>query len=153
MSSPSNPWVKPQQAQPGLHPGHCRAFLPEPSLQTLWFLWDLESRACSLCVWPSELPGQHWPSLAMHFIDNNKATFEPGQDVWLLKSAPFQEWWQSTASPSNQQWNYFYYVWGRKNTRGNTGRALKQSKWWKWDQFMTSCFALIGDVWMYQEMK
>lgn len=33
------------------------------------------------------------------------------------------------------------------------GQLSKPSKWRKWDQFMTSSFALIGDVWMYQEIK
>lgn len=77
---------------------------------------------------------------------NNKMVLK---EMGRVSDSQIQLFWNNdgsaAASSSNKKNNCLHYVWGRKEHVGKRKDSF-QSKWWKWDQSMTSCFALIGDV-------
>lgn len=92
-----------------------------------------------------------WTTLILSVNANSKVMSE--QEFWSLKSAPAPQWWGVQQVLQTRSGIIFIMCEEGRTREGTQGRLSRQSKWWKWDQFMTSCFALIGDVWRDQEMK
>lgn len=125
---------------------------PKPFLKTHWFLWDWSAG-------PAALVSKHQSCLSnihprCECSGNNKLLFEQVGRVCNYWNQPLLNNDGRVQQVLQSRSVIIFIMCEEERTQeGTQGQLSKQSKWWKWDQFMTSCFALIRDVWMYQEMK